>query len=241
MRARAHLGKRLVRTCVASVCSSDAFGPMVSAEAQRRRFYEAPRRAYLADGLAWNWTLQRRYFPDFVPILDFVHPLSYLYEASRVIAANEAAWDVYLRWATACWQGRTAEVLEELRAWQSEHTGPDERLPESDPRSIVGTTVTYLTNNQSRMNYPSYRRAGLPVTSAMVESLIKEMNYRVKGSEKFWKRPSGAEAILQVRGAVLCDDADRLSNWILNRPGCAFCRPSTAQRQKQASDAAMAT
>jgi hypothetical protein len=39
------------------------------------------------------------------------------------------------------------------------------------------------------MNYPDYRRQGLPVSTSMIESLIKEMNYRVKGTEKFWNRP----------------------------------------------------
>ncbi len=47
------------------------------------------------------------------------------------------------------------------------------------------------------MNYPDYRRQGLPVSTSMIESLIKEMNYRVKGTEKFWNRPEGAEQILK--------------------------------------------
>jgi hypothetical protein len=63
-----------------------------------------------------------------------------------------------------------------------------------------------LENNRDRMNYPAYRRAGLPVTTAWMESLVKEMNYRVKGTEMFWNDPEGAEAILQVRAAALCDD-----------------------------------
>ena len=60
------------------------------------------------------------------------------------------------------------------------------------------------------MDYPRYRRLGLPVTSALMESLVKEVNYRVKGTEMFWNDPDGAEAILQVRAAALCDD-DRLA------------------------------
>ena len=36
-----------------------------------------------------------------------------------------------------------------------------------------------------------------------MESLVKEMNYRVKGTEMFWNDPEGAEAILQVRAAAL--------------------------------------
>lgn len=230
--------KRLVRTCVSSMCRSDQFGPLVAAEASRRRFFEAPRRAFLGDGLAWNWTLQERWFPDFEPIVDFVHPMTYLYETSRVVAAGDGSWGLCVRWLEACWLGQVQSVLAELRRWQTMHPSPPgEKLADSDGRAIVAKAVTYLTNNASRMNYPEYRRAGLPVTSAMVESLIKEFNYRVKGSEKSWKRPSSCESILQVRNAVLCNDADRLSEFILSRPGYPYYRTSTA---KQASSQAAA-
>jgi hypothetical protein len=57
-------------------------------------------------------------------------------------------------------------------------------------------TITYLENNQKRMHYPEYRRQGLPVTTAWMESLVKEVNYRVKGTEMFWNNPEGAEADL---------------------------------------------
>jgi hypothetical protein len=226
--------KRLVRTCVSSVCSSDEFGPMVATEAKRRRFFEARRRAFLGDGLPWNWTLQQRYFPDFEPIVDFVHPMTYIYESSRVVASGDQGWELCVRWLEWCWQGKVSSVLEELRRWQASHPPPPgENLPDTDGRTIVRKAVTYLSNNELRMNYPKYRRAGLPVTSAMVESLIKEFNYRVKGSEKSWKRPSGCESILQVRNAVLCDDRDRLSDFILSRPGCAYYRPSTGKRASE--------
>ncbi|MEX2173611.1 MAG: hypothetical protein WD872_04565 [Pirellulaceae bacterium] len=113
--------------------------------------------------------------------------------------------------------------------WQAAHPTPSgDKLPEHDSRAIVQGVVTYLENNQSRMSYPRYRCAGLPVSSAMIESLIKEINYRVKGTGKLWNRPTGAEHILQVRAAALGDD-DRLSQWILNRPGSYFYRPSTSQ------------
>ena len=57
---------------------------------------------------------------------------------------------------------------------------------------------------------------GLPITSAAVESLIKQLNYRVKGTEKFWVT-GGAEAILQVRAAYLSDD-DRAESFHERRP-----------------------
>lgn len=222
--------RRLVRTCLSSMACSDDFGPLVAGEAQRRGFYEAERRAFLGDGQAWNWTLQERHFPEFVGITDFVHPLGYVYDAAQVLAPADP-WPVYLRASEACWQGRVGDFLAELQTWQGSNPAPtDEQLPDHDPRVIIQTTITYLKNNRSRMKYPEYRRAGLPVSSAMIESLIKEINYRVKGTEKFWNRPDGAEHILQVRAASLGDD-DRLSQWILNRPGSHFYRRSTAEQE----------
>jgi hypothetical protein len=228
--------QRLVRTCVSSMVSSDEFGPLVAGEAQRRGFYQAPRRAFLGDGQAWNWTLHAEHFPDFVAVADFVHPLGYIYDAAKVLAPNDP-WSLHLRATTACWQGRVAEFLDELHAWQVEHPAPsDQKLADDDPRAVVQTVVTYLENNRSRMDYPEYRRQGLPMSSSLVESLIKEMNFRVKGTEKFWNRPDGAENILQIRAAALCDD-DRLSQWIINRPGSPFYRSSTRRESPLATTA----
>lgn len=228
--------ERLVRTCVSSMVSSAEFGPLVAGEAQRRGFYQAARRAFLGDGQAWNWTLQATHFPDFVAITDFVHPLGYVYDAAKVLSPDDP-WPVYLRATTACWQGRVADFLSELRVWQAVHPAPPhEKLPDDDPRSIVQGTVTYLEHNQTRMDYPAYRRQGLPVSTSMIESLIKEINYRVKGTEKFWNHPLGADCILHVRAAALSDD-DRLSRWILNRPGSSFYRRSTQEEHPLAAAA----
>src|SRR5436309_1400968 len=74
-----------------------------------------------------------------------------------------------------------------------------------------------------RMNYPAYRRQGLPTTSSLVESLVGEFNARVKGKAKFWNRPGGAEAILQVRAALLSEDG-RLERHFASRPGRPYRR-----------------
>ena len=106
-------------------------------------------------------------------------------------------------------------------------------LPEKDegvtsPRQIVATALGYLQENKERMRYADFRKAGLPMTSSLVESLVKQFNYRVKGTEKFWDNPEGAEAILQVRAALLNDD-DRLAAHIMSRPGNPFRRYATRE------------
>ena len=216
--------KRLVRTVLASIAESKVFGKQMEREAKRRRFFEANAKAFLGDGLPWNWSIWKKHFPDFTPILDFIHVLSYLFLAAKAVHdAPEDAWSQYLVWMRGAWQGDVAQVLEELRAWQAKRGVPDKDTPDSDPRQILATTINYLENNQDRMKYPEYRQAGLPVTTAWMESLVKEMNYRVKGTEMFWNDPEGAEAILQVRAASLCDD-ERLAKHLRTRPGCAFTR-----------------
>jgi hypothetical protein len=211
--------RRLFRTCVASRGDVHAFGPLVAAEAHERGFFQASRQVFLGDGDHKNWTLHRTYFPHFTPVTDFVHVVSYLYEAAGAITSSFAAqWEQYVEWLRACWQGRVAAVLVELRSWLDRLGKPPDTPPPNDPGSVVARTITYLENNQARMNYPAYRQQGLPVTSSLVESLIKQFNQRVKGSEKFWNRTRGAEAILQVRAALLCDD-DRLAQHLRSRPG----------------------
>jgi hypothetical protein len=216
--------KRLVRTVLASIAESKVFGRQMEREAKRRRFFEAKAKAFLGDGLPWNWSIWKKHFSDFTPILDFIHVLSYLFLAAKAVHdAPEDAWSQYLVWMRGAWQGEVAQVLEELRVKQTKHGVPDKNTPDSDPRQILATTINYLENNRDRMNYPEYRQTGLPVTTAWMESLVKEMNYRVKGTEMFWNDPDGAEAILQVRAASLCDD-ERLAKHLGSRAGCAFTR-----------------
>lgn len=218
--------KRLVRTVLSSVAASEEFGRQMAREAKGRRFYEAVARAFLGDGLPWNWTIWRKHFRDFTPILDFIHALSYLYVVAKAIHAQpEDAWGQYLVWMRGCWQGEVGQVLEELRVWQTRLGPAPPDAPDHDPRKLVAKTIGYLEHNRPRMNYPEYRRQGMPVTTAWMESLVKEINYRAKGTEMFWNDPEGAEAILQVRAAALCDD-DRLVQHLKARPGYPFIRRS---------------
>lgn len=219
--------QRLVRTGVASLSVSDSFGPLMAAEAQQRDFYRARRRAFVADGAAYNWSIHKGYFGDFEPIVDLLHVLCYLYSSGQAVGGDEAGgWSRYTAWLRMCWQGRVAEVLRELDAWQDrlgEAPAGEAKTAEErrDPRRLVAEARSYLRNNSARMDYPRYRREGLPTTSSLVESLVGEFNARVKGKQKHWNRPSGAESILQLRAALLSEDG-RLDRYFANRPGNPF-------------------
>jgi hypothetical protein len=214
--------ERLFRTCLSSLEESDAFGRMMEVEADARGFYHAAKKAFVSDGLPYNWAIRQRHFRDFTPILDFVHAVEHLYEAARSVHDDaERRWMNYLRWARDCWSGSVRRVIVELREYQQSVGLPAKDCEKTYPRKVLADTIGYLENNASRMDYPAYRREGLPTTSAHMESFVKEMNARVKGTEKFWNDGDSGEAILQIRAAALCED-DRLSNFLQSRPGHPF-------------------
>ena len=196
-----------VRTVVATMENSEMFGWQMAAEVHRRGLDRAQRKACVCDGQAYNWSIYEMHLlpAGFLAILDFLHLLAYLHDAAYALGgADEArAWKTYKQWLCWAWSGKVGTLLSGLHEAVAvlKAKGPTAAAK----RQTVEETLTYVTNNRKRMNYPEYRRRGLPVSSAPVESTIKQINRRIKGSEKFWLE-GGAEAILQLRAAQLSQD-----------------------------------
>lgn len=221
--ARKRKSKRpkLVRTAVASMADSQSFGFHVAAEVHRRGLDRASRKACVCDGQHYNWSIFQLHLEPsgFIGILDVLHLLTYLYAAAGAAMGRNTlrAWDCYERWLRGAWAGKSQQVLDELKSAAARLGPPPKDADEQDPRRVVADAVTYVSNNQQRMDYPRYRKLGLPISSAPVESLIKQFNRRVKGSEKFWLK-QGAEAVLQVRAAYLSEDGRVQRYWDRPRP-----------------------
>ncbi len=223
----------VLRTVLSSIVDSQRFGRQMGREARQRRFDEAAGRVFVGDGLPWNWSIWEKHFPEYTPILDFMHVLRYLYAAAIAIhGEGEGGWEQYVVWMRGCWGGEVVQVIEELGRWQARLGDPPEGAEDTDPRSVVRRARSYLDNNQQRMRYPEYRRQGFPITTAWMESVVKQINHRVKGSEMHWNDPEGAEAILQVRAAALCEDG-RLQRHLRTRPGCPFIRRPKTSHPRQ--------
>jgi hypothetical protein len=200
------------RKVLASRLTWPTFAPLLAAAAWAWGFQGAARKAFVGDGSANHWTLQRRFFGSFVPILDFIHALSYVYAAATAGRSRAAGWACYRQWIAWVWQGQVTRVLGALEERHAELGLPEPDEPETSPRQVVARTLTYLRNQQGKMRYDAYRRQGLPITSSLMESVVKQVNRRVKGTEKFWSE-DGAEAILQLRADQLSDDQPLEAFW----------------------------
>ncbi len=192
------------RTLVASRCCWAQFGPKLAQAAWSQGFFGASRRAFVGDGSENNWTLWRNVFSSFVPILDFIHALSYVFASAMAGRPFSDGWSCYVRWIDWVWQGQVEQVIAELAARQMELGVPAEDEAETSPKKVVARALTYLQNHKEKMRYADYRRQGLPIMSSYVESAVKQFNFRVKGTEKFWSE-AGAEGMLQLRADDLSE------------------------------------
>lgn len=198
----------LVKSVVATTGDVDldragyqAFGPLLANAAYERGFHAAERKAFVADGSATNWSVWRQYFSNYTPILDFVHALMYVVAAAMAGRGANEGWAHYRDWAQWLWSGEVDRLLAAIEQRQQELGVPDKKET-STPRAQVASSLGYLTNQRERMKYNEYRQQGLPLTSSPMESTIKQINRRIKGTEKFWA--DGGDPMLHLV-------ADRLS------------------------------
>lgn len=203
------LGKEVI----ASGKSWEQFGPMVASAAWYQGFAKATVKVFVSDGSHAIEKMHGRWFSDYTSVLDIMHALSYALAAARAVQdAQSDAWTGYRRLATWIWQGQVDQAIGELDRWQEGIGQPPADASDSDPREIVRRSRVYYRNHRGRMNYPKYRRLGYPLSSAIMESTVKQINRRVKGTEKFWST-EGGEAILNLRGDYLSSTRPMDAYW----------------------------
>ena len=202
----------LRREMIASTQDSESFGWHLEFTAWKHGTSAARRQAFVADGASVNWSIHRKHFSQMTGVLDLMHALSYAHRAAKEL--NQPG--TYRRFAEWIWQGRVDLVIDELHAETDQFPLPENDSEDSDLRKHTRRALTYYQNHRVRMNYPEYRRRGLPLTSSHIESAIKQINVRVKGTEKFWNRPT-ADSILQLRADSLSDSQPLKPFWTRSR------------------------
>jgi hypothetical protein len=195
----------LVQSVVGTLGTYETLGRLVEVEAWHRGFAAAPRKVFLGDGLPANWRMQRRRFSHYQPVVDLMHAIAYVYTAAIESSSDiHDCWQRYCRWMPAVWRGQVGDILPELDRLMAAMEDPERRATLQDCH-------TYLSHNAARMRYDQYRRQGLPITTALGESKMKQINRRLKGTEKFWRQ--GGEPQLQLCCDCLSETAPLNGFW----------------------------
>ena len=209
---------------VASGQTWKEFGPMAASAAWYAGFFKAAQKVFVSDGSSAIEEMQQHWFGNFTSVLDIMHALSYSLAAARAIYSDQTeSWECYRRFATFIWQGRVDDVIAELDQHQRDLGEPPAAASDTDAREVVRRSRVYYRNHRGRMNYPEYRRRGYPLTSSIMESTVKQVNRRIKGSEKFWSTVGG-EAVLGLRAAYISDSNPMEDYWQNTQQAANGCR-----------------
>jgi hypothetical protein len=169
-------------------------------------YQEAAQKAFVADGAHWLWRLAGDYFPKATQVLDWYHLAEHVHKASKAVfgegSAGAAEWA--RRRKVELWEGKITETQAAVQAELSRVRSPAKR-------EALQELETYLENNQTRVDYPSYRAAGLPVSSGQVEAQCKSLvGARCKQAGMRDWTYHGAEAVVRLRAALQDGSYDRL-------------------------------
>ncbi|NEP20363.1 MAG: ISKra4 family transposase [Leptolyngbya sp. SIO4C1] len=153
---------------------------------------------FLGDGAAWLWGMASMLFPDAIEILDFFHVSEYLWAVARAAFPAQADEQNAKDWVESQQHAlRHSQWPQVLQAAQ--------RLPPKthELTQAVERLVSYLSNNQSRLDYQRYLQMGLMIGSGVVESSNRRIvTLRLKQSGMFWSK-AGAEAVMTLRACYL--------------------------------------
>jgi hypothetical protein len=174
--------------------SPEEFGAAVWRLACRCGYREAPDKLFAADGGAWCWDIQARYFGDAVGILDWYHASEHVWAAAKLVAAADPG-----AWADAALAQLRTHGGEGLIGWlAAQRAGRRGRA-----RQAVEHLRTYLIGQRDHLNYPAYRQHGWPIGTGRMESSCKQLvGVRLKGPGMHWTE-HGALAVTALKATDL--------------------------------------
>jgi hypothetical protein len=185
--------KTVVKSSIARFCSVEDFGEDLWRHACESGYRSASVTAFIADGSHWLWNLADRHFQRAIKIVDFWHVCEHVGECAQAFfgEGTEAArqWSVKVRGHL-----RAGDVQGALQQVEALNPRASQKR-----RTQKHSLVTYLTNNQDRLDYPRYEALGLPIGSGEVEAQCKTLvQARCKQAGMRW-HSEGLEPLLRVR------------------------------------------
>jgi hypothetical protein len=214
-----HEPKMLVTTHVATMGDAKKIGKLARVEAEKRMLCRAREVVIIGDGASWIDGVCEEHFTHHARIVDYYHAAEHVHDCARAIWPEDEGKQKALaeQWKASLWKGKIRELIEPLKR-ESARMGEALKEDAPDhPRRVLRQNVGYFTKHAEQMRYPEYRHRGWPIGSGTVESGMKQLNKRMKGTDQFWNT-EGAESILALRGQWLSQDGRWEHYWLCASP-----------------------
>lgn len=178
-------------TYVGAIEDCEEFGPRLYAEAWRRGWARADKKAVLGDGSEWIRNQAALHFSDATCIVDLYHSREHLWIlAGKVYPQDEPARKRWMMVEKAKLDdGKIEDIVASLCSLEAVHPSLAKDIDKE---------VHYFDSNKERMRYAEFRKQGLFVGSGVIEAGCKTVIGRLKQSGMFWT-VRGANAIIALR------------------------------------------
>jgi len=191
------------KSYVSTLEKVEGFTDLLFLESAQRSVLNCERVVMMGDGAPWIWNHIAPLFAKErrVDILDWQHLEDNVEKTSEALYGSRESWPAK-QWAQhqldKLWEGKLDGVLRALtmqqRKWEHKRGASAEKV-----REAISNLEHYLQENRTRMDYPRYRRMGLPIATGEVEAACKNVvGKRMKQSGMQW-RAKTAEPVLYLR------------------------------------------
>ncbi len=199
-------GKIRRREYVATLKSRNEFRNRVSLLYHQIATEKPTNTVVIGDGAHWIWEMAQSQFPGSIEILDFFHLSEYVWAVAKAAYPKDEQ-------KQKDWVQLQQQLLKKSQ-WQTvlqnshQLTRNKKNLIE-----VITDLERYLTNNQSRIDYQAYLKAGLMIGSGVVESSNRRVvTQRLKQAGMHWSK-KGAEGVMALRAAYLSNSNRWSSFW----------------------------
>ena len=178
------------------------FGDLVWATGCQHQAQLAQELIFLGDGADWIWRLVQEHYPEAVQIVDWFHATEYIAPIAKAAFSAETEQQTWIdQVRTDLWEGKLDAVIAAC-----------ERLTEHpSAKEPASKAVTYFTNNQHRMDYPTYRAKGYQIGSGTIESGCKQLvSQRLKVAGAIWNEENAVKTA-KARAALLSGQWDTVA------------------------------
>lgn len=160
---------------------------------------------FIADGATWIWNWVGDNYPNAVQILDFFHAYEKICQWGAMVFKDKEELN---RWCESMKEllldDQVTEVISQLK----------ELDYQSDIAKNRDALITYLENNQQRMQYKTFKGKGFLIGSGAIESAHRNViQSRMKRSGQRWTI-KGGQQVLNIRTTKLSNKWNNVVNLV---------------------------
>jgi hypothetical protein len=159
--------------------SSERFLPRIRRAAVKMNAGRAQRFFWVSDAAEWIDKGIAKQLPTATRIVDIWHAYQHVHEASWKIFGEGTA-------RAKQWVKKYCDELREYGGWTVWNSLRRVRYKDTERQEGLEALLTFLRRNSDRMDYPTYQRAGWPISNGPMESFCKQLGQRLKGPGMRW-------------------------------------------------------